>query len=400
MEVGSNWFFEGAWAGRFTRNGLASSRFRCGSGVIFNRKGFEVLPPTHTLEGIYMLISDEPRRVMVSNSFPLLVGASDMTFDSGELSLVVDRARSIVKGLAEYQRTLLTRPQVTLQRFVSSRIAFVGGSGAAPTETRDNIGDPPFSTYAEYLSYVTRTISDIWANAASRKRKGPFRAITASCSSGYDSPACATIAKSLGCHETLTLTTARGGRGDSGKPIADVLGMECREFPRLVTELELELGKDHYTEPTLLSEDARQAYAPFFSSLVTISDAVFAPFAPYLSKRVYLSGFHGDKVWATRGSTTPYLVRGDNSGAGMDEFRLKHGFVHVPVPFIGAEFVETHPRHCTERGDGEISDRRCLRPTHSTQNRRGSRSTKGDLWANKGTRECPFRNGKRVVATE
>ena len=54
-------------------------------------------------------------------------------------------------------------------------------------------------------------------------------------------------------------------------------------------------------------------------------------------QRLLFTGFHGDKIWDKHNDkVSPYLIRGDTSGCSLAEFRLRVGFIHLPLPFIGA----------------------------------------------------------------
>ena len=66
-------------------------------------------------------------------------------------------------------------------------------------------------------------------------------------------------------------------------------------------------------------------------------DFVFLGFGPHCGRKILLTGFHGDVVW-DRHAPKPAenLKRKDVSGSNLTELRLRHGFVQVPVPFIGA----------------------------------------------------------------
>jgi hypothetical protein len=66
-----------------------------------------------------------------------------------------------------------------------------------------------------------------------------------------------------------------------------------------------------------------------------------ASWAPYLEGRILFTGFHGDKVWDRNcEKVTKYIVRGDPSGHNLNAFRLRVGWIHLPVPFLGCT---SHP---------------------------------------------------------
>jgi hypothetical protein len=65
-------------------------------------------------------------------------------------------------------------------------------------------------------------------------------------------------------------------------------------------------------------------------------DVVMTAFEAALDGKVLFTGFHGDKVWHYgTGKVSKMIVRGDASGGSLAEFRLRVGFIHLPIPFIG-----------------------------------------------------------------
>src|SRR4029079_19026016 len=59
-------------------------------------------------------------------------------------------------------------------------------------------------------------------------------------------------------------------------------------------------------------------------------------FGDHLRRRILLTGFHGGILWNMEPKPPGMLGRGDVSGSSLQEFRLQHDFIHVPVPMIGA----------------------------------------------------------------
>jgi len=65
-------------------------------------------------------------------------------------------------------------------------------------------------------------------------------------------------------------------------------------------------------------------------------DVQLLTFQNLLNGRILTTGFHGDKIWDPRNRKVgDQVVRGDNSGSSLGEYRLRVGFVHMPIPFIG-----------------------------------------------------------------
>ena len=79
-----------------------------------------------------------------------------------------------------------------------------------------------------------------------------------------------------------------------------------------------------------------QDYAELFEFYIgmTLADECLRAPAGLLSGRTVLTGFHGDKIWDRSAKATPDLERGDSTGASLGEFRLRAGFLHIPVPML------------------------------------------------------------------
>jgi hypothetical protein len=154
-------------------------------------------------------------------------------------------------------------------------------------------------------------------NGASQHRKLEWMPIT-SCSSGYDSTACAALAASLGCKEALTLKNGQGGVDDSGVKVARALNIHVHEYER-----------NEKTDVTGFPE------AEFLATGMGGEDYAYRSFEDRLHRKIFLTGFHGDKVWDLDAEPNARISRGDISGSSMTEWRLRVGFVLVAVPLIG-----------------------------------------------------------------
>ncbi len=96
--------------------------------------------------------------------------------------------------------------------------------------------------------------SENLSNGSSTARKVRYPLVT-SCSSGYDSTACAALATSLGARQALTLRTAKGGMLDSGRPTAEALGLEVIELERPDKARDGEFGQAEFLVTGMGGED-------------------------------------------------------------------------------------------------------------------------------------------------
>jgi len=114
------------------------------------------------------------------------------------------------------------------------------------------------------------------------------------------------------------LYDAPGPEDDSGAGIGHVLGLD-------VTTVSV---GDHDTPPQSVPE---------FAACGDDMDRTFGYLAGELPRTLFFTGMQGDAVWDVKTPPSRELPRdGFSVGSSLGEFRLRTGFVHVPVPFFGA----------------------------------------------------------------
>jgi hypothetical protein len=114
------------------------------------------------------------------------------------------------------------------------------------------------------------------------------------------------------------LGSARSGDDDSGRPVAEALGLPCVERGR---------------EAAATGAQELEWLTPGTGG----GDYPLRVFEPELrGGTVLLTGVHGDSVWERTNRPSGLIRRGDATGASIADFRRRVGFLHVPVPFIGA----------------------------------------------------------------
>src|SRR5213079_2018010 len=79
---------------------------------------------------------------------------------------------------------------------------------------------------------------------------------------------------------------------------------------------------------------------PFLAADAKGEDVYFRGAEAHLARRVLVTGYHGDQMWSKRPrAPSADIVRGDQSGLSLSEYRLWAGFIHLPVPFIGVRQI-------------------------------------------------------------
>ena len=310
VETGDDFFCEGAWSGKFSEGDLSGSVLM-GSGAHIVNRALVVATPNHTLERLYVL--RYKNRILVSNSLPFILAESGEEIDPQFLLYTVWLA-SIVDGLKNYRRWIPARSgaRIWLYYHCNIKIGTDLGVEEIPKGVVQN-----FTSFNSYKTYLENTTEAIFENSSDHNRSVKYRPVT-TISSGYDSPAAAVLAKNIGCTEALTFSQGRGEKPgqheDSGAMIARQLGMSVKEYDRL-----------GYLDKPGTPEEEFWGYG---AQEVVWEDE--------LPGALLFTGFHGGKVWANDPmNTSPSIIRIDPSGHNLTEFRLRVGWIHMPIPFIG-----------------------------------------------------------------
>lgn len=313
VETAEHFFCEGAWSGDFPCGDFDTSLLM-GSGGRVADDTLIIAAPNHTLERIFTL--RDGKILWISNSLAFVLASANDTVHPRALLYSVKLA-SIIHGLEGYARSLPTRNGRAVRMHyhcnlvIDARLRIVA---QAKRPIRD------FENFADYKSFLFGQVSAIHRNATHPLRKIKYTPM-ATISAGYDSPAAAVLAQSLGCKEALTFAKAREKEDadDSGAAIGAQLGMNVLVFDRLAY-----LKKPGFPEAEFLGWGAQESI-----------------WEPHLEARVLFTGFHGDKVWDRNcEKVSTRIVRGDPSGHNLSDFRLRVGWIHLPVPFVGCT---SHP---------------------------------------------------------
>jgi hypothetical protein len=261
-------------------------------------------------------------------------GAS--AFKPGEVNALTEAIRSNTAGLLSYKRLLLQTRSASLVRIMYTAFVVDAVRGVFSEDLVGFIRDASPFTFAGYKDALLSVMESALINGSTAERRFRYSRIHSTMSSGYDGTACAALAKELGFTEALSLDTGRGGSDDSGRIAGAQMGLTVRLFPRPGNGLEYRSERipDYFINVATLREATGKSYAEFIAPLSNYGDLVFDPFEPVLSGAIILTGFHAAPVWAPSCHSGPWLKRTDSSGSGLNEFRLRTGWVHLPVPYI------------------------------------------------------------------
>jgi hypothetical protein len=314
VEVTDEFFTESIWAGNYEEGGfdqtdiIAGSGGRCrGSRILFVSSG-------STVDRLHSIETREA--AWVSNSFTCLLTAVNASLPSNYGGYFRD-FESIIRGLAAYQRSFHTSAgQMILTYFdnvVWDRQSL--SIEAKPALARNVSG------FSEYRSFLDSSLAQATTNRRSPSRRHAL-GIRSTASSGYDSTTVTALVRQYGCEEVICFDRARGGDPDSGAAVVRTLGMKPLILQRDAWSNSL------FPEALFLSSDSKG------------EDVYFKSAEPHVTGTVVFTGFAGGKMWKKRPvDLTENIIREDQSGLSLTEYRLHAGFIHCALPFWGIRQV-------------------------------------------------------------
>ncbi|MCE5284746.1 MAG: hypothetical protein LLG02_02710 [Pelosinus sp.] len=320
LEPRKEFFVEGAWDGSF-EEGNFEHAYLMGSGgkIVDNEVVF--CTACHTSERIHYIILDDV--FFISPSLCFLLTFTNNKLDYNYISYHSD-LKKMCSGIDEHVGAIPCKGNVKINicHYRNIRI----DSNLNIEINVKNINAPAFNNYNEYKAFLTNRLEHLAKNACDESRNIQYLPIS-TISSGYDSPACSIIAKSIGCKEAVTFKDARGEEdkpqgSDSGKPIADILGISVREFDRKAY-----LNKAGFPE------------AEFVASGDMGQDFHLCAFEEEWQQRLVFLGNHGWDAWnrfRSKKALNIPLYRIDFEADSYIDFKFRVGFISCHLPFIGS----------------------------------------------------------------
>jgi hypothetical protein len=314
VESTDDWFCEAAWAGRYDEGGFDQTDVIAGSGGRARGGTVTFVSSGSTVDRLQSF--EGPDAVWISNSLPALLAAVGGSLDPSYPRYRQDLV-SIVYGLHRYVRWLRTTSG-SVQFTYFNNLRWDGATLAVEPKP---LAERCFPSFAHYHHFLSVSMASLAENMTAKERQHPYQFL-GTMSSGYDSTTVATLARAAGGREVLCIDRAKGGESDSGAVAARHLGLAP-----------LHISSDAWR--TLLRPEI-----PFIAGNAMGGEVLFSAAASHLKGRVFLTGFHGDKIWDTHTKDLGnYIRRGDVSGSSLMEFRLWVGFLHCPVPFWGVRQI-------------------------------------------------------------
>ena len=315
VETTNKWFAEAVWAGDYDSGDFDLTDIVAGSGARVREGKVVFVSSGSTVDRLqFMQVGDV---TWISNSLCCLLAVVDGVLNPRYRFYFRDIA-TIANGIEDYHKELATSAGLVKFLYFDNMI----WDGRTLTVQSKPMGSRNFASFSEYRAFLDASIEQLHNNMVARHRQQQYKML-GSLSTGYDSTTVSVLAKQVGCDEAISFDTDRVGDDDSGEAIADILGIRCH-LVRRDAWLSAELPE-----------------VPFIAA-GSGQDIVFKGAEEFLQGSVLISGFHGDKVWAKDAKNlSANIVRGDNTGLGLTEYRLWVGFLHCPIPFWGVRQIRS-----------------------------------------------------------
>lgn len=314
VEVTAEWFVEAVWAGPYADAGFDRTDLVFGSGGRLRDGTLTFVSPGTTVDRLQYLRDTEG--AWVSNSLPCLLAAANGVPDP-TYGRYFPLFESIIRGIRNYERDLPTSAGAARLVYFDNLI----WDGSELRESEKPFPRRDFGTFEKYRAFLDSSLVLLSKNMSAPQRRFPYRWL-GTMSSGYDSLTTAVLAKPMGLDEAVSFTEARGGGADSGQPAAGILGVPLTLIPR-----------DAWSRAPLPE-------VPFIAADAKGEDVFMRGAESNLLGRALLTGHFGGRAWDKNAKgLSEEIVRGDQSGMALLEYRLWAGFVHCPVAFLGVRQI-------------------------------------------------------------
>ena len=241
VETGDSFVFEGAWASDFAATDFDCCETVVGSGMVLRNGRAVFCSGSHVMFRLHIL--QQRDEMFISNSFVYCLTVAGHRLKR-DYALYFRDFQSIVRGLQKY-RTQIPFDQGRI------RLLYVDNLAVGPDLNMEYLRKPhapDFSCFDEYRGYLEDVLGKIGENASSRLRTITYTPIS-TISSGYDSAACAVLARGIGSTTAITFPQARGSEeSDSGAEIGRQLGYSIIAVDRLAYQT-----KEHYPEAEFIA---------------------------------------------------------------------------------------------------------------------------------------------------
>jgi hypothetical protein len=322
VETRDAWFCEAVWAGDFDAGDFDRTDQIFGSGARIRDEKLIFVSAGATTDRLVSMRLGE--RWIVSNSLACVLERAEATVDA-----TFPRYRhffgTILRGFEEVDRDLPTSAGPVRLTYYKN----LAWDGATLTDQDKPQTCDGFASFEEYREFLRSAARGLASNLSAQRRERPFKML-GTLSSGYDSACVSTIVREFGLRDVISFSHSKTGKSDTGETVASALGFKTNIVDRDAWR------SGHLSEASFVSSDAKG------------EDVYFYGAEDLLRGCAVFTGFQGGKLWEKHTKLGgEHLLRTDRSGLSLTEYRLRAGFLHCPLPFLGARHVDAVSRIST-----------------------------------------------------
>ena len=259
----------------------------------------------------------------ISNSVPFVLAVTKSKLDIDYFNYERDFS-SIIKGLNHYTRSIPLANNRSLNLYYYCNVMVDKNLNI---ESEPKQSQEPVKSFEQYYMELLTSVKAINENATASNRKQTY-GLVSTISSGYDAAACSVVAKQIGCKKVLTFNAPEKYAIDSGEELAKKLG-----FTDIVTKnANTYLKREDYVE------------AEHVSSGELGTTIIFSAFEDEFRNNIVFYGERGDKLWNKNWEcpNNYFDFTGELfAGISMAEYRLRVGFILLPLPLFKASVWES-----------------------------------------------------------
>lgn len=319
VETQKEFFVEGAWEGDYAEGRFDQADFFNGSGGRMNQKTFKksfmFVTASHTLDRLHTIRLKN--KLVVSNSMPFALHLADTRLNPRYMDYEKD-LNSILKGLYHYKDWIPLKGHKELYVHYYCNL-IVDSHLSIQKEEKEALS--PFEDFTHYRTLLSLTLQQFVENAKHPLRRISYGIVT-TISSGYDSAACAVLAKEVGCDTALSFDRPTSYEEDCGLEIAQQLGYSSIVLKDASAYLSNELLKE--TE--------------FVSTGELGTGVIYTSFEEEMADKIVIFGEEGDEFWGKDQPDANSEFRFSDdvfTGVSLIEHRLRVGYIFTPVPTFG-----------------------------------------------------------------
>ena len=316
VEREKNYFVAGGWDGTFSEAGFDASEVFYGTGAKLSSGGVTLVTPSHSIERV--MVYKDYSQITASNSFPFLLEYNGLKLDN-KINQYEKILCSLLGGYNKIQTDIPLEGNNTVLQYIVSNITIDFDLNVS-AERRRKLS--PFRSFDEYRSRLAAMLGRLRENSVSANRKNSSFGMAATISSGYDSPACAVLAKEAGCTRVLSLSGSRYDE-DDGSDIARKIGF---------TEIIRRQCGSYRDKPGCID-------AEYISSGEPGTEMQFCVFEDMFADNLVFFGSRGSYWERSFEMTEDFEMHGYfyyETGVSWTENALRNGYIPIPLPAYGA----------------------------------------------------------------